>query len=355
MPTDNKPVKGRGASGDPENRFLSRQYAVLHPEGVDAMEEEVHPTKYVEVFPRTIVNEVRSPDVPFRWSMNPYQGCEHGCSYCYARTTHEYWGYSAGLDFERTILIKRNAPQLLDATLRKPRWVVDPITLSGATDPYQPIERKEQLTRKLLEVLQAFRHPVGIITKNALVLRDIDILAELARQRLASVAISLTTFDEVLRRNMEPRTSTAANRLEAIRTLSGAGIPVHVMVAPIIPGLNDHEVPALLKAAAEAGARSVGYTLLRTNGSVQDVFEKWLHDHVPDRAAKVMALTREVHGGAMSDNRIGTRMRGEGAYANSIARLFTVMRSRYFAGRSVPAYDLTRFERPAHGQLDLFR
>jgi len=356
MAADGKPVKGRGASAQVANRFLQRQYGVLHWEGIDEpVEEEGRATKYLVEHPRTILNKVDSPDLGFNWSLNPYQGCEHGCSYCYARPTHEYWGYSAGLDFERVIIVKRNAPELLEKALRHPRWTADPIMLSGATDPYQPVEREERLTRRCLEVFARFDHPVNLITKNALVLRDLDLLGELAAKRLVGVAISLTTLDEDLRRVLEPRTSTGANRLKAIAALSAAGVPVHVMVAPIIPGLNDREVPTLLKAAAEAGALSAGYTVLRTNGAVQEVFRSWLEHHFPDRAAKVIAQTSALHGGRMNDSTSGRRIRGEGAFAENIRRVFHVFRRRYFDGRAVPEMDLSRFRPPPQGQLDLFK
>lgn len=354
MAIDNGPVKGRGAVIQPPNRFQRMHYALIHPEGIDEPDATDRPTTFLEVHARTILNRVEASDLPFTWSLNPYQGCEHGCSYCYARPTHEYWGYSAGRDFEQVVLLKRNAPALLEQALRSPRWVVDPVMIAGATDPYQPVERRERITRGLLEVFLAYRHPVGLITKNALVLRDLDLLAELAAQRLVTVAISLTTLEEDLRRRLEPRTSTAAQRLRAIEELSCAGVPVYVMVAPIIPGLNDSEVPALLKAAADAGARSAGYTVLRTNGPVEQVFRQWLQDHRPERAAKVIAQVSAVHGGAMNDSRPGVRMRGEGPFAEGIRRLFHVMRKRYFAGRSIPELDRTAFTRPPQGQLDLF-
>ena len=354
MAGDGEFVKGRGAGGALSNRFLQRQYGAVHPEGIDEPEELDRPTRVVEVFPKSILNRVNSPDIPFTWSLNPYQGCEHGCSYCYARPTHEYWGYDAALDFEQVVLVKRNAPELLERTLRKRGWQVDPIMLSGATDPYQPVERKERITRRLLEVFLAFGHPVRLITKNALVLRDLDLLSELASRRLASVALSITTLDEDLRRVLEPRTSTAAHRLRAVHELSAAGVPVHVMVAPIIPGLTDAGVPAVLKAAAEAGARSAGYTMLRTNGAVGEVFRRWLQDHLPDRASKVMAQTAHAHGGRMNDSRFGRRMRGEGAHADAIARMFTVFRERHFSGRSMPPLAMDQFRPPPEGQLELF-
>jgi DNA repair photolyase len=352
---DGKPIKGRGAGGQVRNRFAERHYAAMHWEAIDEpIDEQGQTTKYIETHARTIVNRVDSPDLPFRWSLNPYQGCEHGCSYCYARPTHEYWGYGAGLDFERVVMVKRNAPELLEKTLRGPRWQVDPIVLSGATDPYQPIERKERLTRALLEVLWRYKHPAGLITKNALVLRDIDLLRDMAAERLVCVAISLTTLNEDLRRRLEPRTSSGLNRLKAIEALRNAGVPVFVMIAPIIPALNEPEVPLLLRSAADAGALSAGYTVLRTNGAVGEVFEGWLHTHYPDRASKIMAQTKELHGGRMGDSEAGRRMRGEGVFATNIARLFNLMKRRYFEGRSVPELDRTAFSPPPQGQLDLF-
>lgn len=357
MQGDGKFIKGRGAPGQVRNRFQQHSYEVVHWEGVDGPEELPDgggSTKYIEVFPKTILNKVKSPDVGIGWSVNPYQGCEHGCAYCYARPSHEYWGYSAGLDFERTILMKRNAPELLAQALRHPKWEVGTISISGNTDCYQPIERKEGITRGLLQVAQEFRQPIGIITKNALVLRDIDILAEMAAHRLAIVAISLTTLNEDLRRVLEPRTSTARNRLRAIEELTKAGVPVFVMTAPIIPALNEPEVPALLKAAAEAGAVGAGYTVVRTNGAVQEVFRSWLEQHFPDRAAKVIAQISAAHGGTMNDSTYGRRMRGEGAFAQNIQRVFQVMKRRYFAGRSLPEMDRTLFKAPPTGQLVLF-
>ena len=337
------------------NRFMAHSYGVFHPEGVDEPEahESDKATRFLEVFPKSILNKVTSPDVGIAWSVNPYQGCEHGCAYCYARPTHEFWGYSAGLDFERTVLVKRNAPELLQKALRRPDWDRRTISISGNTDCYQPVERKEGITRRLLEVVQEYRQPVGIITKNALVLRDIDILAEMAAHRLAMVAISLTTLNEELRRVLEPRTSTARNRLHAIETLSKAGVPVFVMTAPIIPALNEHELPALLKAAADAGALGAGYTVVRTNGPVEAVFRAWLHHHFPDRAAKVMAQISSTHGGAMNDSTFGRRMKGEGAFAENIRRVFQVMRKRHFGDRVLPVMDTSLFRPPERGQLVL--
>ena len=354
MLNDGKPVKGRGAVEQVPNRFLRTHYGVAHWEGIDEVEEEVQQTKYLVEHPRTIINHVASPDLSFSWSLNPYQGCEHGCSYCYARPTHEYWGYSAGLDFERVIIMKRNAPELFEKALRHPKWSGEVVMVSGNTDCYQPIERKEQLTRQILLVAKRYQQAIGMITKNALILRDIDILQEMAKKDLVSVAISLTTLNEDLRRVLEPRTSTGRNRLRTIETLSKAGIPVTAMIAPIIPALNEPEVPTLLKAAADAGARSAGYTILRTNGAVKEVFRKWVEEHFPDRAAKIVAQASHLHGGKMNDSTWGRRMKGSGAYAENIERIIKIMRSRYFAGRTDPDLDTSRFRRPPEAQLDLF-
>ena len=354
MPIDGKPIKGRGAVDQVSNRFLRTHYGVAHWEGIDEVEEEVQHTKFLIENPKTIINPVNSPDLSFKWSLNAYQGCEHGCSYCYARPTHEYWGYSAGLDFERVIIMKRNAPELLEKALRDPKWKAEAITISGNTDCYQPIERKEQLTRKIIEVVHAFNQPIAMITKNALILRDIDLLQDMASRDLASVAISLTSLNEDLRRVLEPRTSTGKNRLKVIETLSKAGIPVHVMIAPIIPTLNEPEVPALLKAAADAGARSAGYTILRTNGAVKHVFRKWVEEHYPDRASKIIAQASDLHGGSMNDSEWGRRMKGRGIFAENIEGMFKLLRDRYFAGRTSPDLRSDLFKPPPKGQLDLF-
>lgn len=352
---DGKVVKGRGADRQVANRFLRHHYGVADWTGIDEPELGMdQATKLLPTFPRSILNRVDSPDLPFTWSLNPYQGCEHGCSYCYARPTHEYWGYSAGFDFERVILVKREAPVLLEKALRASAWKAEPIMLSGATDPYQPVERQERLTRACLEVCARFGQPVSVITKNALVLRDLDLLAEMARERRAAVAISLTTLNEDLRRVLEPRTSTAANRLKAMEQLAAAGVPVYAMIAPVIPTLNEPEIPALLRAARDAGAGGAGYTVLRTNGPVEPIFRAWLQHHFPERSAKVIAQTSALHGGRMHDARSGVRMRGEGPFALQIHRLFTVMRRRIFGQSSFPGLDSSGFRPPPQGQLELF-
>ncbi len=343
-------MQKRGANNNVENRFLRHQY---QPEpGIE--EDAENGTQYLEVFPKTIVNKVNSPDVGMAYSMNPYQGCEHGCVYCYARPTHEYWGYSAGTDFERQILVKKNAPELLRTFLSKPKWQASPIVLSGNTDCYQPLERKLEITRKTLQVFWDFRHPVSIITKNALVLRDIDLLKKLSELDLVAVIISLTTLDESLRREMEPRTATTANRLKAIRTLSEAGIPVSVMTAPIIPGLNDHEIPELLKQAADNGAVNAGYTIVRLNDSVGTVFSEWIRKVYPDRADKVLNQVAASHGGSIEDKRKGKRMRGEGEMASIIHALFSVNKKKYFAGKPGFQHNLSHFSQRPGSQLKLF-
>ena len=337
------------------NRFLKHSYGIVHWEGIDEVEEESPVTRYVQENARSIVNKVAAPDLPFNWSMNPYQGCEHGCAYCYARPTHEYWGYGAGLDFERVIIVKRNAPELLRATLMERKWIPEPIMFSGNTDCYQPVERREGITRRMLEVLLAFRHPVGMITKNAMILRDLDLLKEMAAIQLVSVAISFTTLNEELRRVMEPRTSTGANRLRAMEVLTNAGVPVYAMIAPIIPAINEQEVPTLIEAAANAGAVGAGYTVLRTNGAVKTVFETWLRAHFPDRAEKVLLQLRDLHGGSANDSRHGKRMRGEGAFAENIKQVFNLLKKKHFAGKEHPGLDTTLFRRPEVGQLELFQ
>ncbi|MBK8338875.1 MAG: PA0069 family radical SAM protein [Flavobacteriales bacterium] len=354
MPIDGKPIKGRGAATQVANRFLKHSYGIVHWEGIDEVEEEDRRTRYVVENAKTIVNKVNSPDLRMNWSMNPYQGCEHGCAYCYARPTHEYWGYSAGLDFERVIIMKRNAPEVLRKTFMDRKWVPEPIMFSGNTDCYQPVERKERITRSMLEVCLEFRQPVAMITKNALILRDLDLLSEMASRGLASVAISLTTLNEDLRRVMEPRTSTGANRVRTIETLTKAGVPTMVMIAPIIPALNEHEIPALLQAAADAGALGAGYTIVRTNGAVKPVFDNWVHEHFPDRAAKVIAQVSEMHGGAMNDSQFGRRMKGEGEFARSVHQLFRINHDRAFRGRTMPVMNTQLFQRPPEGQLELF-
>lgn len=302
---------------------------------------------------RTVLNEIDSPDLPFRWTLNPYRGCEHGCVYCYARPWHEQLGLSCGLDFETKIFAKPDAPNLLRRELLKPRWKGEPVVLSGVTDPYQPIEEKLRITRRCLEVFAEFGHPVSVITKNRLVTRDIDLLGELASGGLAQASVSLTTLDNRLARAMEPRASSPGARLKAIEALASAGVPVRVMTAPIIPGLNDHELPALLQAAADAGAQGAGFVLLRLAHQLKALFLDWLEREFPDRAGKVESLLRQCRDGALNDPRYGTRFRGEGPIAEQIAQTFRVFTRRY--GLDGPLPKLKRWERKGQGvQGELF-
>ena len=346
--------KGRGATVNVHNRFEKIRYT--EDEITEYFEElpENALTRYHSHQVKTVVNKVDSPDVGMGYSINPYQGCEHGCIYCYARNSHEYWGYSGGLDFERNIIVKENAPALLRKKLDNPRWQAHAIVLSGNTDPYQPAERKHKLTRQLLEVFLAYEHPVGIISKNSLMLRDIDILAALAEKNLLHINLSITSLDESLRRKLEPRTATYAQRLKTVEKLAVAGIPVNVMVAPIIPAINDHEIPAVIKAAADAGALSAAYTMVRLNGIIGELFTRWVQEHFPDRAERVLGQIAGVHGGKLNDSRWGKRMRGDGNVAEMVSRLFKISRNRYMEGRSMPEYNLSLFKRPERGQLRLF-
>jgi len=346
--------KGRGAQINTPNPYLKDEYIAEHIEGIDEPYLSNSKTEYFHEYPRKIVNKVDSPDLGLMYSMNPYQGCEHGCIYCYARNTHQYWGFSAGLDFERKIIVKENAPELLKTCLDNPKWKPQPIMLSGNTDCYQPIERKLGITRKLLEILLEYRQSVSIITKNSLILRDMDILTELTKYNLLHVSISITTLNETLRQKMEPRTATSQNRLKLVRALASANIPVNVMTAPIIPGLNSHEIPELIRESAEHGASSAGYTIVRLNGAVKDIFQDWLRKNFPDSADKVLHQIAACHGGKLNDSRFGIRMKGEGKISESIATLFRISKQKYMKGRRMRPFDLDAFQRPQRGQLELF-
>lgn len=341
-------IKGQGAQRNVINRFDRYTY---EPEDEDF---ETVKTSFTEVFPKTIVNQVKSEDLPMEYSMNPYQGCEHGCSYCFARPTHEYWGYSAGVDFERKIMVKKNAPELLEKFFQKRGYKAAPILLSGNTDCYQPAERQFEITRKLLQVCLDYRHPVNILTKNALVLRDLDILVPMAEQNLVSVSLSIPTINEELRRKMEPRTSSAMNKLKVIEALSKNKIPVHVMVAPIIPGLNSDEPLNILKSISDAGALGFGYTLVRLNDTVEPVFVNWIETHFPDRAQKVLNLIRSMRGGKLGDKRYFERQRGEGNIAEMIHTTFKIGRKKFFAGKEFPKLSTTGFTGSKDQQLRLF-
>jgi DNA repair photolyase len=345
-------IKGRGAQIKPANRFLSQSYVAEHIEGLDEAASGAQPTQVFFEASKTIVNKVTSPDLGMMYSTNPYQGCEHGCIYCYARNTHEYWGFNAGLDFESKIVVKKDAPKLIERFILRPGWEAVPISVSGNTDCYQPLERKYELTRGILKVFAQYRHPVGMITKNALITRDIDLLQDLAKDNLVHVYISLTTLNEDLRRRMEPRTASGAKRLQVVESLAKAGIPVGIMNAPVIPGLNHHEIPQILKAASDHGACGADMTVVRLNGAIGGIFEDWLRKNFPDRFEKVWNQICSLHGGQVNDSRFGARMTGEGNFAEIIHQLFRTSKRKYFAEKKMPAIELTKFRRG--GTLSLF-
>lgn len=352
-------IKGRGSQLNPTNRF-EKNSLEMYVDDLPTQEEreellKTNPrTKYIEVFPKTILNKVESPDIGLAWSMNPYQGCEHGCVYCYARNSHQYWGYSAGMEFEQNILIKMNAPDLLKETLSKPKWEATTVMLSGNTDCYQPIERKLGITRRILETFLHFKHPVGIITKNSLIERDIDILSELAKHRLVVVTISLTTLDEKLKRILEPRTASANSALRTIRKLSKNGIPVNVNVAPVIPGLNDEGIFDVVKAVSEHGALTASYIVVRLNGQNALIFEDWIKKNFPDRANKVLNQIKDMHGGHLNDSEYGRRMKGEGKFAELIRNQFHLARKKFLYGRKLPEINYELFRASQNKQLNLF-
>ena len=349
------PAHGRGATINPAGRF---EKLAIEPdyEGRDPDEEPSDPrTHYLRDSSRSALASNDSPDIGFNYSLNPYRGCLHGCAYCYARPTHEYLGFSAGLDFETRIMVKENAPELLRAELAKKSWQPQTIMLSGVTDPYQPIERRLRITRRCLEVLAEARNPVGIVTKNHLVTRDIDLLAALAEHGACSVHISLPTLDRELSRVLEPRASAPARRLRAIEELARAGVPTGVMVAPVIPGLTDHEIPRILESAAGAGAVGAAWVMLRLPHGVKDIFEQWLRAHRPERAERVLARVRDTRDGKLYDAAFGTRGRGTGRYAEQIGAMFEVARRRAgLADRRGPL-STAAFRRPSRGpQLSMF-
>lgn len=346
--------KGRGAQYNPKNRFLKDQYVQEHVEGIDEWEHDPRQTQYIYDDSKTLVNKVTSPDVGMMYSANPYQGCEHGCIYCYARNSHEYWGYSAGLDFESRIVVKRNAPALLRKFFDNKNWAPAPISLSGNTDCYQPIERKMKITRQLLEICLEYRNPVGVLSKNALVLRDIDIIQELSKHNLVRVFSSITSTDEDLRRVLEPRTASYRSRLKMIETFSKAGVPTGIMNAPLIPGLNDMHIHDVLKAASEAGAKWAGYTVVRLNGAIGPIFKDWLHKAFPDRAAKVWHQICECHGGAVNDSRFGNRIVGDGKFAQLIKDQFQLYCRKYGLNEAKMEYNLKDFRRVKNQQMSLF-
>jgi len=352
METGRLPAARRGAAENPPNRF--EQIHLERDSDWNPDEDSLPRTQFFKDHSRTVIAHNDSPDISFDASLNPYRGCEHGCSYCYARPTHEFLGFSAGLDFESKIMVKEDAPVLLRAELMSPKWRPQVVFLSGVTDCYQPVERKLKLTRRCLEVLVEFRNPVFIVTKNRLVTRDIDLLAELARHRAAAVWLSITTLDASLRAIMEPRTSPPAARLAAIGELAQAGIPVGANVAPVIPGLTDHELPAILKAAADAGATAAGFAVVRLPYAVAPLFAKWLETHFPDRKEKVLNQLRSLRGGKLNDSRWGTRLSGEGVGAERLDRLFEVARRKAGIARCAHELSAAAFRRPPGAQLSLF-
>ena len=341
--------RGRGAVSNSEGRFEKRR---LRPEdygwGGDAGEDPPPrlPTTVTPEVTRTLISRNDSPDVPFDRSINPYKGCEHGCVYCFARPTHSYLGMSPGLDFETKIVSKPEAGRLLRDELRRPGYRCEVIALGANTDPYQPVEKDLKITRSVLEVLWEHRHPVGIVTKSSLVLRDLDLLAPMARRNLAAVFVSITTLDRGLARTMEPRAATPQRRLETIRALSDAGVPAGVLASPMIPGLNDREMEGILEAAAAAGARSAGYILLRLPHEVKEIFSEWLAVHYPLRAAHILSLVRQTHGGRLYDGGFGTRMKGEGPYADLLGRRFEAASRRLGLAKRDLNLDVTQFRVP---------
>src|SRR6266478_3524406 len=341
------PIRGRGASWSPANRFekLHVDHNDVDPDPGDA----VRPRRATQFFrdgTKTIITRNDSPDVGFETSLNPYRGCEHGCIYCYARPTHEYLGFSAGLDFESKIMVKMNAPELLRAELESLRWQPQTLVMSGVTDPYQPVEKKLQITRGCLEVLAKFKNPVAIITKNRLVTRDLDLLCELTKYNAVAVNLSVTSLDPNLQRVLEPRTSSPQARLDAIKQLCGAGIPTGVMVAPVVPGLTDHEIPKILETCAKAGAQFAGYTIVRLPWAVAPLFEHWLEEHFPERKERILGRIRHLRGNnQLNNSKWHARMIGEGVFADQIASLFEVGCRRAGIGKR-PQLSTASFRRP---------
>ncbi|GAB5559775.1 MAG: PA0069 family radical SAM protein [Synoicihabitans sp.] len=350
-------TRGRGTAINPANRFekisLEIDDAALADLDPGEVERPGPSTQFFDDDSQSILSRNDSPDVPFTFGVNPYRGCEHGCAYCYARTYHEYLGWSSGLDFETKIMVKRRAPELLRSELSKPSWNPEPIAFSGATDAYQPAERHFRLTRACLEVALELRNPVSIVTKNRLITRDLDLLSEFATWNGAAVLITLTSLDTELAGKLEPRAARPSARLETIRRLAQAGVLVGIMVAPIIPGLTDHEMPQILNAAAEAGAKSAAMIVLRLPWQVKEIFADWLDTHVPTKRARVLDRLRDMRGGELNVTEWTKRMRGEGPHAESIRSLFVAARRRAGLAPDLPELNTTAFRRPGGTQLDL--
>lgn len=357
MTTFTQQIRGRGARSNASGRYESHAREAFDDGWTpDEPDPKAFTTTVEAERARVIVTRNDSPDVGFSASINPYRGCEHGCIYCYARPAHAYMGLSPGLDFEQKLFFKPEAARLLEAELSKPRYVPEVIHIGGNTDPYQPQERRLRITRGVIEVLARFSHPFSVISKSALVLRDLDLIAPMAERNLARVAISITTLDRRLARSMEPRAATPEKRLEAVRRLADAGVPVIVMAAPMIPGLNDHELEAILERSAAAGARGAGYVALRLPLEIKDLFREWLETDHPDRASRVMSLVRQMRGGKDYDSQWGKRMRGEGPIAALLSKRFAAAKKRYGLDFRFDGMDLGQFRVPAKpgDQIDLF-
>ncbi len=358
-PTPHSRAIGRGAQIEPANRFETTHVEAdfEHLSDDDILDDDRRlATEFLDDQSRSVICENNSPDIPFRFSINPYRGCEHGCAYCYARPGHEFLGMNAGLDFESKILVKRDAARLLRGELNRPTWRCEPLAISGVTDCYQPAERDFKITRSILEVLDEANQPAGIVTKNKLVTRDLDILARMAARNLLHVFISITTLDAELARRLEPRTATPTAKLKAIRQLTEAGVPVGLMIAPVIPGLNDTEIPSILEAARDAGARAASWVLLRLPLAVEPIFADWLTRNVPEKKDRIESRIRATRDGGMSDSQFGTRLRGTGEYAEQIAQTFRVFKKKLGLDRGLADYDTTQFRPPATstGQMTLF-
>ncbi|HEY0669197.1 MAG TPA: PA0069 family radical SAM protein [Sphingobacteriaceae bacterium] len=346
--------KGRGAQVNTHNKFSKNKYVTDHIEGLD---EELHENSATQIFyedAKKIISTSNSPDLSFMHSINPYQGCEHGCLYCYARNAHEYWGFSAGLDFERKIIAKKNAAALLEESFNKKNYQPATIMLSGNTDCYQPIERKLKITRSLLEVFLKYKHPVSIISKNNLITRDFDILQEMAKYDLVHVAVTLNSLNERLRKKLEPRTVTGKSRLKLITGLAEINVPVRLMMAPIIPFLNSDEIPVVIKAASDAGASGASFTMVRLNGVIAEIFTDWIYKAYPDRADKVLHAIASCHGGKLNDSRWGNRMVGDGHIAESIHQLFKISLNRFMKGKLMRPLNFSHFTPGGGKQLTLF-
>lgn len=344
-------MKGRGTALNPKNPFSATEFTREHEEGIDLWEEEKRLTQTFEENPKKVLSKNNSPDLFFDWSINPYQGCEHGCIYCYARNTHAYWGFNIGLDFESKIIVKKNVPKLLEKELNKDSWKPSIIMLSGNTDCYQPLEKKHKITREILKVLQRYANPVSIVTKNALVVRDLDILEDLAKENLTQVNFSITSLEEKIRSRLEPRTSAIHKKFKAIEQLSSRGIQTGILIGPIIPGLNDHEIPAILKRAGESGVKHAAYTSIRLNGQLSELFEDFVLKQFPERADKILSQIKTLHGGKLNDSKWGRRMRGEGEWSNTIKDLFNISKKKYVSVDDSFKFDFTRFRKNASLRL----